>query len=64
MFSRCRAIGSKLMDTTGKQRNPPKIIIADDHTLVTEGLKKLLEADYEVMATVGTVAPWYASLPL
>jgi DNA-binding NarL/FixJ family response regulator len=31
----------------------PKIIIADDHSLVAEACKKLLEAEYDVVATVG-----------
>ena len=35
------------------ERNRPKIIIADDHTLVAEACKKLLESDYDVVATVG-----------
>jgi DNA-binding NarL/FixJ family response regulator len=35
------------------ERNRPKIMIADDHTLVAEALKGLLEADYDVVATVG-----------
>src|SRR5436305_9650209 len=35
------------------ERNRPKIIIADDHTLVAEACKKLLEAEYDVVATVG-----------
>jgi DNA-binding NarL/FixJ family response regulator len=35
------------------ERNRPKIIIADDHTLVAEALKGLLEADYDVVAVVG-----------
>lgn len=34
-------------------QNRPKIIIADDHTLVAEACKKLLDAEYEVVATVG-----------
>jgi DNA-binding NarL/FixJ family response regulator len=34
------------------RRNVPKILIADDHTLVAEACKKLLEADYEIVATV------------
>jgi DNA-binding NarL/FixJ family response regulator len=34
-------------------RNRPKIMIADDHTLVAEACKRLLEAEYEVVATVG-----------
>src|SRR5499425_1842097 len=34
------------------RRNLPKILIADDHTLVAEACKKLLEADYEIVATV------------
>lgn len=33
-------------------RNLPKILIADDHTLVAEACKKLLEPEYEVVATV------------
>ena len=35
------------------RRNLPRIIIADDHTLVAEACRKLLEAEYEVVATVG-----------
>jgi len=35
------------------RRNLPRILIADDHTLVAEACKKLLEADYEVVGTVG-----------
>ena len=35
------------------ERNRPKIVIADDHTLVAEACKKLLEAEYDVVATVG-----------
>jgi DNA-binding NarL/FixJ family response regulator len=31
------------------RRNVPKIVIADDHTLVAEACRKLLEADYEVV---------------
>src|SRR4051794_4321618 len=34
------------------RRNVPKIIIADDHTLVAEACRKLLEVDYEIVATV------------
>jgi len=34
------------------RRNVPKIVIADDHTLVAEACRKLLEADYEIVATV------------
>jgi DNA-binding NarL/FixJ family response regulator len=34
-------------------RNLPRILIADDHTLVAEACKKLLESDYEVVGTVG-----------
>ncbi|HXW93533.1 MAG TPA: response regulator transcription factor [Terriglobales bacterium] len=33
-------------------QNRPKIIVADDHTLVAEACKKLLDAEYDV-ATVG-----------
>jgi DNA-binding NarL/FixJ family response regulator len=34
------------------RRNLPRILIADDHTLVAQACKKLLEAEYEVVATV------------
>jgi len=34
------------------RRNLPRILIADDHTLVAEACKKLLESDYEVVATI------------
>lgn len=34
------------------QRNLPRILIADDHTLVAEACKKLLEGEFEVVATV------------
>jgi DNA-binding NarL/FixJ family response regulator len=37
---------------TNIRRNLPRILIADDHTLVAEACRKLLESDYEVMATV------------
>jgi len=33
------------------RRNLPRILIADDHTLVAEACKKLLENDYEVVGT-------------
>jgi DNA-binding NarL/FixJ family response regulator len=35
------------------RRNLPRVLIADDHTLVAEACKKLLESDYEIVATVG-----------
>jgi DNA-binding NarL/FixJ family response regulator len=35
------------------RRNLPRLVIADDHTLVAEACKKLLEVDYEIVATVG-----------
>ena len=35
------------------ERTRPKIIIADDHPLVAEACKKLLEAECDVVATVG-----------
>jgi DNA-binding NarL/FixJ family response regulator len=38
---------------TNHRRNVPRILIADDHTLVAEACRKLLEPDYEVVATVG-----------
>jgi len=34
------------------RKNLPRIIIADDHTLVAEACRKLLEQDYDVVATV------------
>lgn len=37
---------------TNIRRNLPRILIADDHTLVAEACRKLLENDYEVVATV------------
>jgi DNA-binding NarL/FixJ family response regulator len=37
---------------TSIRRNLPRILIADDHTLVAEACRKLLESDYEVVATV------------
>jgi DNA-binding NarL/FixJ family response regulator len=30
----------------------PKVVLADDHTIVTEGLKALLESEFEIVATV------------
>jgi DNA-binding NarL/FixJ family response regulator len=35
------------------ERNQPKVIIADDHAFVADVCKKLLEPDYDVVATVG-----------
>jgi DNA-binding NarL/FixJ family response regulator len=35
------------------RRNLPRVLIADDHTLVAEACRKVLESDYEVVATVG-----------
>jgi DNA-binding NarL/FixJ family response regulator len=34
-------------------RSLPRILIADDHTLVAEAFKTLLDTDYEVIGTVG-----------
>jgi DNA-binding NarL/FixJ family response regulator len=34
--------------------NKPRIIIADDHTLMTEGLRRLLEPDFQVVGTAST----------
>jgi len=34
------------------RRNLPRILIADDHILVAEACKKLLESEYEIVATV------------
>ena len=30
----------------------PKVVLADDHTIVTEGLKALLEPEFQIVATV------------
>src|SRR4029077_6387000 len=38
--------------STNMQRNLPRILIADDHTLVAEACKKLLESEYEFVPTV------------
>jgi DNA-binding NarL/FixJ family response regulator len=35
------------------QSNRPRIIIADDHALVADGCKALLEPEFDVVATVG-----------
>jgi DNA-binding NarL/FixJ family response regulator len=35
------------------RRNRPRILIADDHTLVAEAFKNLLDTDYEIVGTVG-----------
>jgi DNA-binding NarL/FixJ family response regulator len=35
------------------RHNRPRIIIADDHAFVAEACKKLLEPEYDVIATVG-----------
>jgi DNA-binding NarL/FixJ family response regulator len=35
------------------RRNLPRILIADDHTLLAEAFKTLLDTDYEVVGTVG-----------
>ena len=32
----------------------PRIIIADDHNLMTDGLRRLLEPDYEIVGTAST----------
>lgn len=32
----------------------PTVLIADDHPLVAEGLRQLLESDFEILGTVGT----------
>ena len=37
---------------TNVRRNVPRILTADDHTLVAEACRKLLEGEYEVVATV------------
>jgi DNA-binding NarL/FixJ family response regulator len=34
------------------RRNLPRVMIADDHVLVAEACRKLLESEYEVVATV------------
>ena len=34
------------------RRNLPRVLIADDHILVAEACRKLLESEYDVVATV------------
>ena len=34
------------------RRNLPRVVIADDHILVAEACRKLLESEYEIVATV------------
>ena len=38
--------------TVNIRRNLPRVMIADDHVLVAEACRKLLESEYEVVATV------------
>src|SRR5580693_10426083 len=35
------------------QNTRPRIVLADDHAFVADACKKLLEAEYDVVATVG-----------
>ncbi len=40
-------------DLEGKSRDArPRLLLADDHTLVAEGLRRLLEAEYEMAGIV------------
>jgi DNA-binding NarL/FixJ family response regulator len=32
----------------------PRVVIADDHTLMTDGLRRLLESDFDIVATAST----------
>jgi hypothetical protein len=38
--------------------NRPRILIADDHNLVVELCKKLLETEFNVVGMVAMVVPW------
>jgi len=38
--------------TVNIRRNLPRVMIADDHVLVAEACRKLLESEYEIVATV------------
>jgi DNA-binding NarL/FixJ family response regulator len=39
------------------RRNLERVLIADDHTVIAEACRKLLEMDYEVLATVSDGPP-------
>jgi len=45
------------------RRNLPRILIADDHTLVAEALKHLIDTEYEIVGTVadGRSLVWVAA---
>jgi DNA-binding NarL/FixJ family response regulator len=45
--------GASEDEVTCRMNTRPRIIIADDHTLVAEACKEMLESEYEVVATVG-----------
>jgi DNA-binding NarL/FixJ family response regulator len=40
-------------DVVRHAKNRPRVMIADDHTFVADACKKLLEPEYDVVATVG-----------
>jgi PleD family two-component response regulator len=48
---------SPLGEESNMQRNRAHIMIADDHTFVAEACKKLLEPEFNVVATVGDGLP-------
>jgi DNA-binding NarL/FixJ family response regulator len=39
--------------STDHKKNLPRVLIADEHTLVAEAFRNLLAPDYEVVSTVG-----------
>jgi DNA-binding NarL/FixJ family response regulator len=40
------------VEATGKRMKRPRILLADDHTLMVEALEHLLQTDFDVVATV------------
>jgi DNA-binding NarL/FixJ family response regulator len=46
------AVGSKRRIFSEDEMGKPRLLIADDHTLIVEAFKKLLEGEFEIIATV------------
>jgi len=42
--------------------NRIRLILADDHTMFAEGLKSLLDEEFELLGTVGNGRIWLISL--
>ena len=41
-------------------KNRARILIADDHNLVAELCKRLLETNFHVVGSVATAEPWFS----